>query len=127
MAEARAHRKQRARTIELAAPQFVRGKLCALDQRLELGPHDRWMHATVQRALGKAAVATGNDILTPDQPRETDNTLRDQFGGFDNVCSVTDTPRNKRASFRQFPRFPAPPFMLVARIGTFDRVAADIY
>src|ERR1051326_5622112 len=62
---------------------------------LQLGPHDGGMNAAVELFLRKAAIGSGNDVLSPDAFRKPDDALRDQFRMFDNVCAVTDDTGNK--------------------------------
>ena len=47
------------------SPQLLARKPRALDQRLELRPHDRWMHPAIERALRETAVGARHDVSRP--------------------------------------------------------------
>src|SRR5713101_4474784 len=56
-------------------PQLLAREPRALDQRLELRPHDGRMHAAIERALRKAAVGADHHVLAPEQIGETQRPL----------------------------------------------------
>jgi hypothetical protein len=43
---------------------------------------------SIRRALRKAAMGAGNDVVAPDQPRQPHDTLADEFGMLDDVGGV---------------------------------------
>src|SRR5579885_1349777 len=100
-------------------PEFRARKPRALDQRLELCPHDRGMHATMERPLRKAAICTGNDILAAEDFRQADNALAHELRMLDHVRCVTDDAGNQHLPGRWLYAFPHLPLMLMARIGAF--------
>ena len=85
------------------------------------------MHAAVERALGEAAVGPGDDVLAPDQPRQPHDALRHQLGMLDHIGGVADHAGNEHLARRQLRGLPHPPFVLVARIGAFDDIGADLH
>src|SRR5256886_17620707 len=74
-----ARRALAAPAFHAATPQLLACESCAIDQRLELRPHDLRMHACEIRHLCKAAVRARNHVLAPNKSRETDDAFGDQL------------------------------------------------
>ena len=85
------------------------------------------MDPAVKWALGKPAIGPGDDVLAPDQSRQPHDALGHQFRVLDHVGGVADDAGNEHPARWQFGSFPHPPFVLVARIGSFDDKCADFH
>src|SRR4029453_3281605 len=78
-----------------AAPELPAGEPCALDQAFELGPHDRFVHATDERALREPAVGAGNHPVAADDIREAHETFGDELRMLDDIGLMADDARHE--------------------------------
>src|SRR5580704_7701810 len=108
-------------------PQLSARKPRALDQRVELRPHDARMHAAVKWSLRETAIGAGQQVLTPDQAGDPHNALGDQLRMLDHVGRVADHAGNKHPALRQLGVFPHTPLVLVPRVGAFNDIGADLH
>src|SRR5208337_3546246 len=82
-------------------PQLVGRETGALCQRLELSPHDGWVHAAMERSLREAAIGAGNNVLAADQPSQPRDAFSDELGMLHHVGCVTDDAGNEHLVPRQ--------------------------
>ena len=75
---------------------------------------------------GEAAIGAGDDVLLPDRTGKAADALGDQLGMLDDVRGMGDDPGNERLALGQFDALPNPPFVLVARVGGFERIGAGV-
>ena len=108
-------------------PQVLRSKPRAFDERPQLGPHDRRVDALHERPLREAAIGSGHEIVAADELRQPDQAFGHEFRVFDDIGRVRDDAGNEHAAFRELHPLPYPPFVLVTRIGHFQKVAADLH
>src|SRR5215470_7510543 len=87
-------------------PQLLAGQARALDQRLELRPHDRGMNAAIEGALGEAAIGADHYVLAPDEIGEAQRAFGDQLGMLDHVGGVADDAWDQHLALRQLCRLP---------------------
>src|ERR1700730_17337058 len=78
------------RTSGLPMPKLVGRQLRALDQRLQLRPHDRWMDTLHIRTLRETAIRTGDDVLAADKRCEANDSLGNELRMLDDVGGVAD-------------------------------------
>src|SRR6266849_7544868 len=97
-------------------PQLPARESSALDQRLQLGPHDRGMNAAIEGALRKAAVGARHHVLAPQEIGEAQDALGDKLGVLDHIGDVADHAGDQHLARRQFHVPPYLPFMLVAGV-----------
>jgi branched-chain amino acid transport system ATP-binding protein len=99
------------------AEELLRDEPGALDEGLELGPHDGWVLALEEGALGEPAVGAGHDPLPADQPGVGHEALGHCLGVLDHRGRVGDDPGNEQLALGQLDVLPHAPFMRVADIG----------
>src|SRR6185312_11558508 len=99
-----------------SAPERAACQLCALAQRLELGPGDLRMDAAAQ-----AAIRAGDDALAPDRLRIGDDPVGDQLGMLDHIGRMTDDAGDQQLAVRKPRLAPDLPFVLMADIACLDR------
>src|SRR6202030_1812062 len=104
-----------------SGPDFC-GKLGALRECPQLGPGDLWMAAAAE-----AAISASHYIFWADEPRETADTLRNQFRMFDAIGRVGDHARDEDFARRQLHILPNNILVLMPRIGSFDQVGLRPY
>ena len=92
----------------------------AFGHGLELRPHDRWMHATVDFFLRESAVGPGNHILPSDEFRKSDDAISDQAWMFDRGGVMRHHPWNQDPAGRELHVLPDAPLMLVSRVRGLD-------
>src|SRR5262249_21225088 len=102
------------------------GKARAGNQRLELCPHDRRMHAAVERPLREAAVRPRHQVLAADEARDAREALCDQLRMLDDVGGVADDAGYQLFPRRQLHALPYAPFVLGARVRALDEIGAGI-
>ena len=81
-------------------PQLRAGEARALHERVKLGPHDAWMDAPVERALGETAIGAGNKILPSDQAPKAHDPLGDELGMLDDIGGMADDAWNEQTARR---------------------------
>ena len=68
----------------------------AVDERLELGPHDARVHLLRAGEGGKAALGASNDVPAPDHLGIASDALGHELGVFDQNSRVAYHPGNER-------------------------------
>jgi hypothetical protein len=91
----------------------VADKASAFDQRLQLRPHYRGMHAAIMHSRRKPAVDAGDHVFWPHQFGEAYHAFGNERGMFNNVCGVADNARDQLAAGREYDMFSDPAFVLV--------------
>src|SRR5262245_28105356 len=76
--------------LRVPRPELDSGQRGAVDQRLQLGPLNRRVHANQIPVLRKAAVRARDDVLLADQPGEVLDPPRDQLRVLDDVGGLRD-------------------------------------
>ena len=108
-------------------PQLLAGEAGAVDQRLELRPHDLRMHAREICHLRKAAVRARDHVLAPDEAAKRTIRSATSSGCSTMLVAWLITPGISTVSFGSLQLLPQPPFVLVPRIGELDGVAAGAH
>jgi len=83
------------------------------------------MDSSHVRPLSEAAIRPRQDILASNQGRELDNSLSNKFGMLDDVGRMANHARNQHLVCWKFDSLPHTPFVFMANIRGFDRVATD--
>src|SRR5216683_120643 len=78
------------RMVPSSIPQLSAREPRALDQRLQLGPHDRGMNAAIEGALREAAIGARHHVLAPQHIGEAQDALRDKLRVLDHIGDVAD-------------------------------------
>src|SRR5260370_11538355 len=84
-------------------------------------------HAREIRPLREAAVRARDHVLSPDQPRQTNDAFGDELRMLDDVGGVADHAGDQNRVLGQLELLPQPPFVLVPRIGELDGIAAGAH
>src|SRR6185369_9384513 len=92
-------------------------KLCALRERLELGPGYLRMGAAAE-----AAVRAGDHVLRSDPLGKSPDALRHQFGMLDAVGCMLDQAGYQDLAGRQLHMLPHGVLVLMPRIGSLDQI-----
>src|ERR1700716_2887726 len=69
----------RRRPLGIFAPELLAGESRAVDQSLQLRPHDLRMHARKVGDLREAAIGARDHVLAADQTRQPHDTLGDEL------------------------------------------------
>jgi hypothetical protein len=80
----------------------------------------------VQRLRREPTIRAGDDVLPPDQTRETDDPLGNEFGMFHDVAGMSNDARDQDAILGPFDALKQVIFVLVARIGSLEAVGAGV-
>src|SRR5256885_15293395 len=108
--------------MALSSRKFWVREARAGGERLELGPHDRRMHAPVERPLREAAVGSRHQVLASDELAYPNEPLGHQLRMLDDVRGVADDAGHQRLAAWQLDLLPDAPFVLVARVGALDEI-----
>src|SRR5215472_5417045 len=109
-------------TASGSAIQLLRCKRRAVGKGLQLRPRNLRVHTESQAAIG-----AGNDIHTANESCEADDAVGDELRMLDDIGRVADDTRDENFSVRQRRRLPELPLVLVARVGSLDRVGTRLH
>src|SRR5262245_28970871 len=76
-------------------PELARGETGAFAQARQLGPDDIRIDRGLADPGAVAAIAAGDHVLAPDEPRITADALRDQLRVLDEIGLRLDDPRDQ--------------------------------
>ena len=96
----------------------------SLDERLQLGPHDRGVDTTVERALGEAAIGAREDVLAANEAADAHEPFGHELGVLDDVGRMADHAGGDSLALWKAHRFPHAPLVLVPRVGAFNQVSS---
>ena len=85
------------------------------------------MNALIKDALGESAIGAADHPLAADQLGKAHQAFRHQLRMLDDVGGMGDHAGQLARVRRQFGLLPHAPFVLVTRIGHFQRIAADFH
>src|SRR5262249_39142910 len=108
-------------------PELVARKPGSFAECFQLCPHNRGMHAAIERPLRKTAIGAGNDVLASNNSCKPHDAPSDQFRMFHHIGGVADNPWDEYLAAAEPGIFPDLPFVLVARIGALDHVGANLH
>src|SRR5579862_3325993 len=105
-----------------ATPQDLRRAAGTLRHRREFGPADR----LVPDPGAEPAIGAGQHVLAADETGIAHQPLGHQIGVLDEVGAVADNAGNEDRAVGQLDLLEDAPFVLVARVGGLDRIAAGV-
>src|SRR5260370_42462236 len=86
-----------------STPQLLAREPRALDQGLQLGPHDRGMNSAIEGALREAAVGAVHHVVAPQQIGESQDAFGYELLVLDHIGDVADPTGYEHLALRQFP------------------------